>query len=295
MGKSKVPWPKQGQLTKIVYLAGPCIGAPCTYLNMIKEVTNTLQLEDSPAVAGPLAERVMATLWFTCGSTPVAGRAVMDLLPTASAMLHIHYGHDESTRSIRITGPHATHVPWLLRPGHELFTIVFKPHGWAALTGMAMEEMVNKCMPGDQLFAQGAQQALLELCSPRMLRSPQDKVLAWLEQHLVKGPLPPLSSMDKVLDDMEAKKGIGKVEDYLLPDTHIRTLQRYCKKNVGIAPKTILALIRHRHVLMSIASNEKERWQDIVQEGFFYDQSHYRRVRNKFRKPGLLTGCEAIP
>lgn len=262
---------------------------------MIKEATSMLQQQSSTDIAGLLANRVQCILWFTHADKPGPGRAVLDLLPTASVMLHIQYGDDIATRSIRITGPHTTHVPWLLRPGHELFTVVFKPHGWSALTGMALSEMVNKCLPGDQLFAQQHIDSLLTRFGAGMTISPLPWVLLWLQQHLPRQQWPPLNAFDQVLDLMEEKKGIGKVEDYLLPDTHIRTLQRYCKKHVGIAPKTILALIRHRHVLMNIAANQQERWQDIVQEGFFYDQSHYRRVRNKFRKPGLLTGCEALP
>ncbi len=265
---------------------------------MIKEITHTHQPTVFQLQEEGLMKCISGILYFGNDFTEQAP-LIFDFEPTASVMIlfELEKGASKSgLKKARVLGPHLSHVPHFLPANAKMWAVLFKVSAWFHLTGMTLFALLDRCLPLSEAFGEKDLSVLFDTLQNDEIE-PSQTVLA-IESYLqtqfarTKGKKKP--AFQQTIAQMEAFHGFSRVEDFLTEKIKIRSLERYCRKSLGIPPKSYLELLRYHKILQYMQKTQKPEWSDLVFKGFYTDEQHYQRDFKRLSKPGVLKGCESL-
>jgi AraC-like DNA-binding protein len=163
----------------------------------------------------------------------------------------------------------------------EITTIVIKPGGTRALTGVSGAEAVDKLLPMDKVWgAEGK-----SLFEKMILERDQDKRMDLLEQALLKR-LPPHPEEDLYVVEsaafIEQQMGKGTLEAFFDQTGYSRRqVLNHFKELIGFSPKHFARIVRLRNLFKNLDLKPELDWAKLAQEHGYSDQAHLVR---EFRK-----------
>lgn len=212
---------------------------------------------------------------------------------------HAHGGAEYPSSDITLIGPTMGATRFSLdRPARVLGVSVL-PLGWLALGVGPACDLANRVIPFGQ--GEGYREFLGAL---RAEREPEKAVAAmWT---FLAGLVTPPSAEDLALvsaiDAWLSESASPRIED-LLTRTHLsaRQIARHTNRLYGAAPKLLARKYRALRCAAQIVLDRKG-WQDLCDDGTFYDQAHFIREIKQFvgmtphrllNDPGLVTRLTA--
>jgi AraC-like DNA-binding protein len=186
--------------------------------------------------------------------------------------------HTEQRSSI-VIGHHTHILQYRHYAGNFLFGIKLKPAGFNRLFGISSAELNNGFADTELFFRNLYIEERLAECDSIAARvALMDKVMLGLlgsspQNHRI-------TSVHKALTGVVVSNSIYRVEE-LASSLNLtqRTLERYFKQEIGLSPKTCLAIIRFREALRALNLQENKQ---LPEDLGYYDLSHFMKDYRRF-------------
>lgn len=167
--------------------------------------------------------------------------------------------------------------------GHaEMLGVRFMPYGFTQLFGIRQQEITSLLQAGDVLHTQRYDEILERLFLQPDPGTRFGIVEAWLMKAFMKAKIE-TSLPVRAIHRITATKGIVAVREIChRSESEYKQLQRFCHKEMDMAPKTFARMVRFEQLHRSLQSITKPDWMSLVSDFDFTDQSHLIREIRQF-------------
>ncbi len=167
--------------------------------------------------------------------------------------------------------------------GHvEMLGVRFMPYGFTQLFGISQQEISSLLQAGDVLHSSRYDEIL-----ERLFLQPDPGIKfgiieAWLMKALMDATIE--SSLPvRAIHRITATKGILPLREICShSESEYKQLQRFCHKEMDMAPKAFARMVRFEQLHRSIQSTGSPDWMSMVANFEFTDQSHLIREIRQF-------------
>ncbi len=184
-------------------------------------------------------------------------------------------------QKVWVSGLHRNHLSISAHDNSEMFVIQFKAFGAYPFLQVAMEEIADRIVPGDEFTNHhliNMREQLFDAATSEDKFAVADE---WLDASFERSLLPPQSIIDIValLQSQPAAK-LNEVIDSF--DGTQKHLIAQFKKYIGITPKQYQRVLRFNDIFVQMQGDQFLSWSDIAYRCGYSDQSHFIREFKTF-------------
>lgn len=166
-----------------------------------------------------------------------------------------------------------------------MLVVLFHPLGLSRVFGEDMSQMKNAIAPLADFGFRGVEEVCEQLSRLYSHREKIRYIEQWLGRHIGSGPAGPPPVLADVVDRIIRSRGQEPLHRIARAEgVHVRYIERYFSRFIGLSPKTFSEIIRFNHLVTEILFRNNLTLDEMTFLGGFADKSHLVRHFTKIAR-----------